>query len=137
MFKKIKFSWDLVKVYSLDASGKYSEALELLDKYSDYIGLYSNNFSDYYILKGSIYYRLHNYIEAQNFLEKSLIILEKSKFKDNEKEYLRKYIYILLLDMSNKTGHSLLQKKYKQLYNTNSYDVNKVRKSFLRNFPIA
>ena len=50
-FDSIKFTSDLIKAYDLDAKGRYSEALNILEKYALIEG---KIFPDYYIFKASI-----------------------------------------------------------------------------------
>ena len=89
-----------MKAYDLDVNGKYKDALLLLRKQSELISEYDYLYPDYYIFKASLCFSTSNYSESKELLEYSIEYLSRSQLKDDNKNYLLEYIYILMIEIS-------------------------------------
>jgi tetratricopeptide (TPR) repeat protein len=134
MIKKILFMLDLWRAYSL-ADTDYKKALFLLNKHIDEANNYKVKFPDYYILKGSLYYNLENYDEAQKNFEIATELLTQNEYYNlDEKKYLFSYIYNYLSNILYKKNNQDWQ-LFNELSKRKNFDIKHIGQNLINNFP--
>ena len=133
--KKIKYPFAFIKALKMDEQKKYGKTIEILEPYKDFIENNKDNFPDYYILLGEAYARLGKHLISQKEFEVALNILSgTSLLNQDERAYLKKYIYNWLKYLALNYNHSLAIEEYKKNINNLFYNEAKIRHSFKINF---
>lgn len=126
-----------MKALKMDEKKKYDKSIEILKKYDDFIKKNKLKFPDYYILLGESYARLGKYSDAEREFQIAIEILNITNYlNQDEKCYLKKYIYQWLKYLTLKYNNTLAVKKYNENMGAQTYNIEHVRGSFQINFII-
>jgi len=137
ILSKIKYPFAFMKALSMQEKGEYENSIKLLNKYEGFVNNNQEKFPDYFLILAEAYARIKKYKEADVKFKKALEVLEKSSYlTQDEKNYLKKYIYNWLIYLSSIYKHTLLLEKYKNIIENLSYDESKIRNSLKINFDI-
>lgn len=93
-------------------------------------------YPDYYVVLGSVFYRLNDYKASFNSFQKAIKLLSKSEISSDNKNYLQKYIAIFMVNIAEKLEDKTLKLEYEELFQISIYDERNIKKTFLINFPL-
>ena len=133
LIKKMYNIYLLFKVKKLYAGEKYNKALKYIDKID------FKNKAYFYTMRGILHLNLKNLDKSENDFNSAIKFLEEETyFNINEKYYLKTYIYGVLayifksLKEKNKSINMIILRN-----ENNVFDINKIRNSFLYDFPLG